>query len=276
MLETAVTYCRDRRISTERFRSNLEQTVEDVYAEGRPRSFNDVVAAVEHCVGEDIDESPYADIGDDDRNRICDADSRLHDDWRARIDDFCTVLEEYRITYRQTIRDRGVVSHTDVAYLVDAYFDDRLGNDDDTHRARIRQRYQTRIQSLIIDEAQDVSSIQHAALSHLVTSSARVSARVTYSRVSTRGGTLNLRSSRPQQTMESTSESTGISTSTGLRRRRTGASPMSPVRSTKSRKQRSQIQHVGTSENWTSDTLGSKLIVIRPTSRMSTSRHSIR
>jgi len=54
MLETAVTYCRDRRISTERFRSNLEQTVEDVYAEGRPRSFNDVVAAVEHCVGKTL------------------------------------------------------------------------------------------------------------------------------------------------------------------------------------------------------------------------------
>lgn len=174
MLETAVTYCRDRRISTEKFRSNLEQTVEDVYAKDCPGSFNDVVAAVEHCVGADIDENLYAEIGDDDRNSICDADSRLHADWRARVDDFCTVLEEYRSTYRQTIRDRGVVSHTDVAYLVDAYFDNRLGNGDDAHRARIRQRYQTRIQSLIIDEAQDVSSIQHAALSHLVTSSARV------------------------------------------------------------------------------------------------------
>ncbi|WP_323192814.1 UvrD-helicase domain-containing protein [Halostella sp. PRR32] len=174
MLETAVTYCRDRRISTERFHSNLEQTVEDVYAEGRPGSFSDVVAAVEHCVGSDIDKSTYNDIGDDERDRICDADSRLHDDWCARIDDFCAVLEEYRCTYRQTIRDRGVVSHTDVAYLVDAYFDDRLNDVDDTHRTRIRQRYQTRIQSLIIDEAQDVSSIQHAALSHLVTPSARV------------------------------------------------------------------------------------------------------
>ncbi|MDL0123184.1 UvrD-helicase domain-containing protein [Halobacterium salinarum] len=174
MLETAATYCRDRRISTERFRSNLEQTVEDVYAEGRPGSFSDIVAAVEHCVGADSDKSAYDDIGDDDRHRICDADSRLHDDWRARIDDFCTVLETYRSTYRQTIRDHGVVSHTDVAYLVDAYFDDQLNNVDDAHRTRIKQRYQTRIQSLIIDEAQDVSSIQHAALSHLITPSARV------------------------------------------------------------------------------------------------------
>jgi ATP-dependent helicase/nuclease subunit A len=174
MLETAVAYCRDRRIPTGEFRSALEQTIEDVYAQGRPASFDDVVAAIKHCVGTDIDKGAYEDIGDDERNRICDADSGLHDAWGARIDDFCTVLEAYRSTYRQTIRDRGVVSHTDVAYLVDAYFDDRLNDVDDTHRTRIRQRYQTRIQSLIIDEAQDVSSIQHAALSHLVTPSARV------------------------------------------------------------------------------------------------------
>ena len=174
MLQSAVAYCRDRRISTEGFRSDLEQTADDVYKEGRPGSFGDVVAAVEHCVGADIDESAYDDIGEDVRDRICDADSRLYEDWRARIDDFCAVLEEYRCTYRHIIRDRGVVSHTDVAYLVDAYFDDRIDDVDDAHRTRIRQRYQTRIQSLIIDEAQDVSSIQHEALSHLVASSTRV------------------------------------------------------------------------------------------------------
>ncbi|MDH5020116.1 UvrD-helicase domain-containing protein [Halobacterium rubrum] len=174
MLEAAVAHCRDRRLSTGAFRTELEQTFGDVYAGGRPDAFDDIVAAVTRCVGTDVEDSAYDDIGDDDRARICDADSRLHDEWRARIDDFCVVLEAYRAAYRQTIRDRGVVSHTDVAYLVDAYFDDRLDGTDDAHRTRIRQRYQTRIQSLLVDEAQDVSSIQHAALSHLVTPSTRV------------------------------------------------------------------------------------------------------
>jgi ATP-dependent helicase/nuclease subunit A len=174
MLERAVAHCRDRRISTDEFRTELEQTFEDVYADGRPKAFDDVVAAVNRCVGADVDESAYDDIDGDDRENIYEADSALHDDWSARIDDLCAVLEEYRRTYRQTIRDLGVVSHTDVAYLVDAYFDDRLDDVDDAHRTRIRQRYHTRVQSLIIDEAQDVSSIQHAALSHLVTPTTRV------------------------------------------------------------------------------------------------------
>ncbi|UHQ98907.1 UvrD-helicase domain-containing protein (plasmid) [Natrinema zhouii] len=174
MLETAVTYSRDRRISTEEFRASLEQTFNNVYAEGRPESFDDVFAAINRCIGADVDESAYDDIDDGERDTVCDADSGLHDDWSDRIDDFCVVLEEYQQTYRQTIRDRGVVSHTDVAYLVDAYFDDRLDDVNDAHCTRIRQRYQTRIQSLIIDEAQDVSSIQHAALSHLVTPRTRV------------------------------------------------------------------------------------------------------
>ena len=173
MLETAVTFCRDRRISTTEFRASLEQTLKDVYAEGRPESFDDIVAAVERCVGANVDESAYEET-DDEQDAICDADASLHDDWRARIDDFCTVLEEYRRKYRQTIRDHSIVSHTDVAYLVDAYFDDRLDDINDAHQTRIRQRYHTRLQSLIIDEAQDVSSIQHAALSHLVTPNTRV------------------------------------------------------------------------------------------------------
>lgn len=174
LLEDAVEHCRNRRISTDEFRFELEQTFEDVYADGSPEAFDDVVAAVNRCVGADVDTSVYGDIDDNDRDTIYETDSALHKDWSARIDDLCVVLDAYRRTYRQTIRDLGVVSHTDVAYLVDAYFDDQLDDVDDAHRTRIRRRYHTRVQSLIIDEAQDVSSIQHAALSHLVTPSTRV------------------------------------------------------------------------------------------------------
>lgn len=171
MLHAAVTYCRDRRISNTEFRAELERTFESVYAEGRPRSFDDVVASIHRCVGTRIDEF---DLADDDRDSVVDADARLYEEWAVCLDDFCTVLDLYRRVYRKQLREFGVVSHTDVAYLVDAYFAGRIDGVDDAHRTRIEQRYHTRIQSLIIDEAQDVSSIQHAALSHLVTTDTRV------------------------------------------------------------------------------------------------------
>ncbi|GAB3679139.1 hypothetical protein GCM10028857_00020 [Salinarchaeum chitinilyticum] len=152
------------------------ETIDEILTGGDEtfESVDDVVAAVDRYVGTDVDARIYDNIGDDERSTISDADSRLYDDWSARIEDFCAVLEAYRRAYRRTIRDQGVVSHTDVAYLVDAYFDGRIDDVDEAHRTRARQRYQTRIQSLIIDEAQDVSSIQHAALSHLVTPRTRV------------------------------------------------------------------------------------------------------
>jgi ATP-dependent helicase/nuclease subunit A len=199
MLESAVSHCRDRRLSTAEFRRELERTAASVYPDGPPESFADVVDAVGHHVGTPAEErrrggTPEADRDRDDpgtddrfddvdgetRHRLVEADARLHAAWRARLDDFGTVLEAYRAAYRDAVRERGVVSHTDVAYLVDAYFDGRIddvGIDvdvDDADRIRIRRRYRTRIRSLIVDEAQDVSAIQHAALSRLVTSDARV------------------------------------------------------------------------------------------------------
>jgi len=45
---------------------------------------------------------------------------------------------------------------------------------DGSHRDRILRTYRSRIRSLVIDEAQDVSAVQHAALSHIVTSESRV------------------------------------------------------------------------------------------------------
>lgn len=174
MLESAVSYCRDRRLSTEEFRRELERTLGSVYPDGPSESFNEVVEAIRHFVGSDVEEGRYDVLEDDDCRRIVTADARLHDAWSARLDDFCVVFEEYRQAYRDAIRERGVVSHTDVGYLIDVYFKGQIDDVNDVHRTRIKERYQTRIQSLIIDEAQDVSAIQHAALSHLVTPDTRV------------------------------------------------------------------------------------------------------
>ncbi|SEH46124.1 ATP-dependent helicase/nuclease subunit A [Halopenitus malekzadehii] len=194
LLETAVAYCRDRRLSTADVRRELERTIESVYPGGQPASGDDVLDAIRRFVGGDVDVGsdvdpdvdPDADMDgvdegagdaaptDADRRHVVAADARLHEEWVDRVDDFCAVLSGYREAYRDAIRDRGVVSHTDVAALIDAYFEGRIGDENDENRVRVRERYRTRMRSLIIDEAQDVSAIQHAALAHLVTTETRV------------------------------------------------------------------------------------------------------
>ncbi|MDS0278042.1 UvrD-helicase domain-containing protein [Halomicroarcula sp. S1AR25-4] len=180
MLERAVTYCRDRRLSTAAFERELERTRASVY-DGRPESFEDIVAAVERVVGAgDVGESVRAAVDGTDRDRLVAADQHLYDEWGVRIEDFTALFSAYRAAYRELTREYGVVSHTDVAYLVASYFDetiadaDCVGRVDDAHRQRVRKRYRGRLRSVIIDEAQDVSAIQHAALSHLVGPEMRV------------------------------------------------------------------------------------------------------
>jgi len=185
MLEAALTFCRDQRISTAEFRDELGRTRDSTYPGGKPDSFSDIVRSVERFAGADgaVGERVRDAVHESDRDRLLEADRELYEAWCDRIDDFCTVFSAYRDAYREIVRDYGVVAHTDVAYLVDAYFDDTTDRSelpeplraiDESHRTRVLQRYRSRIQSLIIDEAQDVSAIQHAALSHLVTDDSRV------------------------------------------------------------------------------------------------------
>ncbi|AUX08301.1 ATP-dependent helicase/nuclease subunit A [Halalkaliarchaeum desulfuricum] len=185
MLEAAVTYCRDQSLSTAEFRSELERTRNSTYPDGKPDSFDDIVRSVECFHGNDneIGEKVRDAVEGSDRERLVEADRELYEEWCDRIDDICTLLSAYRSTYRATVREYGVVSHTDVAYLVDAYFDESddrshlpgpIRTIDRSHRRRILQKYRSRIRSLVIDEAQDVSAIQHAALSHIVTADSRV------------------------------------------------------------------------------------------------------
>ncbi|EMA58749.1 UvrD-helicase domain-containing protein [Halorubrum lipolyticum] len=212
MLADALAYCRDRRLSTDSFRSELTRTRDSTYPGGRPDSFDAIARSVRLFVeGEAIGDREAAgkatgsreaagDASDGDasgaaadrlreavtgpdRARLLGADRELYDAWGARIDDFCAVLSAYRARYRTAVREHGAVSHTDVAYLVDAFLDESRGRSDlpeplrsvdDSHRDRVLRTYRSRIRSLVIDEAQDVSAVQHAALSHVVTSESRV------------------------------------------------------------------------------------------------------
>ena len=180
MLESALTYCRDRRLSTQEFQQELEQTQEAVYPNGKPKKFTDIVTAVKRAVDDDrIGNTVREQVEEKERDDLINADQNLYEAWTDRINDFCEVLAAYRELYREVTREYGVLSHTDTAYLIDSFFggtlaelDDR--NIDETCQQRVLKRYRGRLETLVIDEAQDVSAIQHAALSHLVGPDIRV------------------------------------------------------------------------------------------------------
>lgn len=183
MLKEATEHCRNQQLSTNAFRSELHRTRESVYSEGESDSFDDIVETAGNRIGPNVSADwLYGEIEPADQQQVLEADQALYDEWEGRIDDFCEVLSTYRTYYREVIREHGVVSHTDVAYFVAAYFADSesdvsnewLTDLDTEHRERVLGRFRSRIESLLIDEAQDVSSIQHAAISGFVTPDVRV------------------------------------------------------------------------------------------------------
>ncbi|TKX59781.1 DNA helicase UvrD [Halorubrum sp. ASP1] len=178
MLADAVKYCRDQRLTTAAFERKLRTTQEAVYPDGRTSSRADIVATIADIVDADAAADTDAALSAAAWDDLVAADQRLYDAWDTTLTAFGDVLEAYREQYRALIREYGVVSHTDVAFFITSVFKrdwpvDGDGPTTDQHTA-LRQRYHARLDSVIIDEAQDVSIIQHAALSELVTPSMRV------------------------------------------------------------------------------------------------------
>nr|WP_284438667.1 UvrD-helicase domain-containing protein [Halomicroarcula laminariae] len=178
LLEAGRKAKRERRLSEGAFRDQLTDTVDDIYPEGPPstltdirndirRSYNDTAAdAFEPA------ESPEAAVH---------RDQECHDHWRDCISAFTSLVVAYERVYDSTCRDRGVIGHSDVAYWIATFFDtatgDQRGADhtvDETVRERIRQRHAKHFQTLVVDEAQDISVVQHDALGELVPDDARV------------------------------------------------------------------------------------------------------
>lgn len=172
ILEEALLACRERNLSIEEFRTNLYATVNDVYAgqeAGSPAAIRD---AVERTCGPDAAAEVDA-LEADEMTVLTDADEQLYKEWLAVIDQFCELLGAYRERYDDLTRQRNVIAHVDCAYWVAEYFtaDDSHDLDvDDDRRERVRERFQNLIESVIVDEAQDVSEIQYTALSELVAS----------------------------------------------------------------------------------------------------------
>jgi len=176
LLRQALHHCRSRRLTTAEFITELHATVDAVYDEGKTTSFDDVAAALARCVGiEAVDEARRS-LDTVDREEVVAADQRLHAKWIGAIDAFETLLDGYREAYRRLTRERGVISHTDCSFLVAEFLSGNLGTDDTAtkKRERVLKRYRDRIESVIIDESQDISQIQHEALAQVVTEDCRI------------------------------------------------------------------------------------------------------
>lgn len=171
LLWGALSVCRDRLLSVDEFHEELRATVADVYDGGDPRTIEAVRAAVARCRGSDT-AAAVASLDPDHADELAATDGRLHDAWIDAVDAFCDLLGAYRDRYDELTRERGVLAHVGCAHWVVRYFDGEVGSD--ARRERVRDRYRSRIQSVIVDEAQDVSTVQHAALSELVTEEMRV------------------------------------------------------------------------------------------------------
>ncbi|MFB6296733.1 MAG: UvrD-helicase domain-containing protein, partial [Halobacteriales archaeon] len=188
LLREALTHCRAHRLSTAEFVDELRATVDAVYPEGETESITDIADAVARCL--DREDVPSEEVREDRDEDACEAlleaDRQLRTTWQEAITAFGELLEAYREDYVTRIRERGVVSHTDCAYLVAECLEGSgtVAPDAGTLelsegvRAEIRERvlarYRSRIESVIIDEAQDVSTLQHAALAPVVTEECRV------------------------------------------------------------------------------------------------------
>jgi ATP-dependent helicase/nuclease subunit A len=176
LLRKALHHCRSRQLTTADFTDELRATVEAVYEEGETTSFDDIANVLARCVGTEAAAEACRSIAESDRQKLLAADQQIHAAWIETVDAFETLLDGYRETYQRLTRERGVIAHTDCSYLVAEFLTGNLGTDAATTRKRERvlARYQDRLRSVIIDEAQDISQLQHNALAEIVTEDCRV------------------------------------------------------------------------------------------------------
>lgn len=194
LLESARREKRARRLTDAEFRDRLNSSIDQAYPNGEPSSFSDVVRDVEAFFGDEA-VATFKQQHEDEEGTVVKREQACLAAWRERVDDFCTVLKAYEAAYDQYCRKQGMLTHLDVTYLVAEFFDTE-GCDDVTtgdvaapaasgddepatsdiqeFREHVRHRYEKHLQTLLIDEAQDISVAQHDALGQLVPDDARV------------------------------------------------------------------------------------------------------
>ncbi|MDB2242684.1 UvrD-helicase domain-containing protein [Halorubrum ezzemoulense] len=150
----------------------LRAAVTDNYRGGSTTSIDDIIDAVAAYRDDTTAANVEDTLTDAEKRRLLKADQELRAEWSSLVEAFAALYEKYADAYDELTRDRGVITHTDCARLVEAYFGDKQYAS--PRRERLTQCYREGINSVIIDEAQDVSRIQHDALAHLVADDARI------------------------------------------------------------------------------------------------------
>ncbi|GGN16349.1 UvrD-helicase domain-containing protein [Halarchaeum nitratireducens] len=172
LLPAMLRAARQRRLSVDAFADRLRAVVDGTYPDGSPGSFADVLRDVERFVDRRTAAETDAGFDADARAAFVAADRACDASWREAIEDVRALLGTYAERYDALTRDRGVVTHLDVAHWIATYFeDDRYASD---YRTHCRERYAARLDTLIVDEAQDVSVAQHDALAPFVDADTRV------------------------------------------------------------------------------------------------------
>ncbi|GGM64567.1 ATP-dependent helicase/nuclease subunit A [Halarchaeum rubridurum] len=172
LLPAMLRAARQRRLSVDAFADRLRDAVDGAYPEGAPEDFADVLRDVERFVDRRTADETAAGFDADARAAFVAADRACHESWRDAVDDLQTFLAAYEEAYDALTRERGLLTHLDVAHWTAAYFEaERYASD---YRAHVRERYTARLDTVIVDEAQDVSVVQHDALAPFVDSDTRV------------------------------------------------------------------------------------------------------
>jgi len=172
LLPAMLRAARQRRLSIDAFADRLRAVVDGTYPDGPPESFADVLRDVERFVDRRTAAETAANFDADARAAFVATDRGCEESWREAIEDVRTLLGAYVERYDTLTRERGVVTHLDVAHWIATYFEaDRYASD---YRTHCRERYAARLDTLIVDEAQDVSVAQHDALAPFVDADTRV------------------------------------------------------------------------------------------------------
>jgi len=172
LLRKALEIARRQQLTSAELADRLRAAVTANYRGGSTTSFEGIIDAVVAYRDETTATNVKNGLTSEEKHTLLKADQELHEEWSTLVETFAKLVEQYAGVYDNLTRERGVITHTDCVHLVETYFsDDRF---ESARRERLTRRYREGIDSVIIDEAQDVSQIQHDALSHLVADDTRI------------------------------------------------------------------------------------------------------
>lgn len=172
LLREAQLACRERQLSVPAFRQQLRTIVEETYPTGAPDSFADIRVAVEQFINQETATAYEQRLNDTDQSDIVACDRDLYESWTTAIDDLCSLLDTYIDLYDDVTKEQAVASHLDAAHWVAHFFTDDAY--EGRFRSRLQYRYTEQLSVVVVDEAQDVATVQSAALSPLIDEDTRV------------------------------------------------------------------------------------------------------